>query len=248
MNKNGIVAILVTIILAVAVAFVAMDWNGIFGSGTSWAKGYGADIEIKDPSLAVVNVNGTYLIQQVGVTNYTYNSTHFTINLPGNWNGRSSSYLYELTNTLSTSVVLHLDSNFTNGAVFTYLIMKNGAAYYAGIPHNATFWVYSHNNLTGKNTTNIVVVHNIKFDGEFVPNATDLPANSTLLSYGGLGDGLPASNTTAFSVPSGYYAYIGIGDKLWGQDHPQVLSTDILLNVNANSTQQPVQSGTLSIL
>ncbi len=243
--KKELFVIIATVIIA-ALVIGAIEYGGL-GKAISFNGNYAFDVEIKDPSFSVVNVNNTYMVQDLKVANYSYNSTALKVNLPLNWSANSANYLYELVNTISTPVSVNLSDNFTNGAVFTYLLMQNGQVYSSGIVHNATFWVMTQNNATGNYSTSLVVVHNIIGDGEFVPNGTMIPANSTLYQWGILGDGLPVLANTTVVIPAGYYVYVGIGNLNWGIQNLARNTGNITNSAISNTTTKTFESGSLTI-
>ena len=207
MNKKGAIAIVAVIAILVA-GFIYVDNGGKI----DFLGNYAFDVELEDPSFHLVNVNNTTLIED-GVSNYTYNSTVMSITIPQDWNGSGDAYLYDIVNMLNTSVTIKIGNNFTNGAIFTYLLMKNGQTYSTyGTVHNATFEVLLRNNVTGNYSTEMVVAHDIISDGNFHYEKS----NYTVVDWGILGDGLPIINSTiSIHIPAKYYVYIGIGNTNW---------------------------------
>lgn len=172
------------------------------GDNFNFTGNYAFDIELEDPSFHILTFNNTTLNHD-GIYNTSYNSTHITINIPQNWlNG--SAPVYEIVNSYSAPVSFNLFNNFTNGALFTYLIMKNGQEYYDNVVHNTTFEIL---NLSSGNYS-MVVVHNITSDAQWSMNYTNTHNNTEVII---LGDGLPVLNTNIhITLKPNYYVYIGI--------------------------------------
>lgn len=248
MNKNKLSAILVVI---VAIAVIGAIFYSAMDVGNMLTKDFNGnfafDVEIQDPSFHIVNVNGTYLAQ-ADVSNYSYNSTQLTIHLPANWRGFSSNYMYELVNTLNTSISINIANNFTNGALFTYMVLKNGqlAGQYGTI-HNATFEVLLQNNNTGNYTTKMVVAHNLMSDGNF----TYSQVNETVITTAIVGDGSPIVNGTLnITIPSHYYVEIGLGNMHWINKFMPSVSPAIVHsggNVTHGNVNNTYYAGTLTV-
>ena len=245
--KRELIVIGATILVVIAV-IAAIMYSGLGSElGVKFNGNYAFNVEIKDPSFNVVNVNGSHLIEE-NITNYSYNSTSLEVNLSTVWHGFSSNYVYELVNTLSSSTNITLADNFTNGAVFTYLVLPNGQAYYNGVPHDATFEVLLENNLTGNYTTKMVVAYNITADGSWHYTPA---SNETVISTPILGDGLPIANGSVnLTIPANYYVYVGIGYQGWVNRFipPQYNSSQATPNIVSNLTSHnKYESGSMSI-
>ena len=244
--KRELIVIGATILVVIAV-IAAIMYSGLGSElGVKFNGNYAFNVEIKDPSFSVVNVNGSHLIEE-NITNYSYNSTSLEVNLSTVWHGFSSNYVYELVNTLSSSTNITLANNFTNGAVFTYLVLPNGQAYYNGVPHDATFEVLLENNLTGNYTTKMVVAYNITSDTgwHYTP-----ASNETVISQPILGDGLPIANGSVnLTIPANYYVYVGIGNQGWVNNFiPQYNSSQATPSIVSNLTSHnKYESGSISI-
>lgn len=233
------ILVIIAVVIVVGAALYAFD-PGLVTSlekKTQSAIGqYAFGVEIQDPSFKVVSINNKTLAA-IGVNNYSYNSSHVSVSLPMNWSGQSGNYMFQLTNTLNYTVSINASDNFTNGAIFTYNVMKQGTYAYqsSGQTHNDTFAVMWQNNTTGKDSIQIVVAHNITQDSNFTKQSIPHRAGYSLINYAAVGDGLPVMNNTTIHIPANYYLYMGIGNYNW-----------MLQQNNATASVSPFVNGTPS--
>lgn len=242
MEKKKISYVLVAVLVAVLVVVAIFPVTKTLTSGD-----YGFNVNINDPSFKIVSVNNT-TIEAVGVSNYTYNSTQIDLNLPLNWTGFSSNYLFKMTNTLNYGVSLNVSDNFTNGALFTYNVMNTGQEYYNGATHNATFAAIWVNNTTGAKSVKLVIAHNISSDGLFTRNYNPTRHNMTLQTISIVGDGLPVLNKTEIHIGVGQYLYMGIGNtNYFLPSHTGNATTSMLPMVNGTTHSKKYVSGSITI-
>ena len=202
MNKKGAIAIVAVIAIIVA-GFIYVDNGGKI----DFLGNYAFDVELEDPSFHVLDFNNTSL-QHSGITNTSYNSTHITITLPYNWLDYSTP-VYEIINNYYQPISFNLSDNFTNGALFTYLILPNGKYYYTGnVVHNFTAEIV---NLSSNGTVtgySIHIFHNITSDAGSSEQYDQTHPNTSVIT---LGDGLPVIDSTVhITLKPNYYVFIGL--------------------------------------